>query len=99
MDFGNSGKSCGFILPLRKNMIPHSFAFIFFIFSTFINCHCEKLSLSLDVGNVHFILCINMYTMKKPLFCQKNAFTCESQLMGLCSITILHNASAHFIIT
>ena len=39
MDFGNSGKSCGFILPLRKNMITHSFTFNFFIFSTFINYH------------------------------------------------------------
>ena len=72
MDFGTSGKSCGFILPLRKNVITLSLLF-FFIFSTFINYHCEKLGLSLDVENFLFILCINMYTMKKPLFCQKNA--------------------------
>ena len=69
MGFGN----LLWILEIQVRVVD--LFYFFFIFSTFINYHCEKLGLSLDVENFLFILCINMYTMKKPLFCQKNAFT------------------------
>ena len=49
------------------------------IFFTIINDQCEKLKAGLRCRekvdlNFLFILCIYIFSMKKPVFCQKNAF-------------------------
>ena len=82
IDLGISPKiqSFRFVLPLRKNMITHSFTMSFLYFLLLVKNKSivglsqeveKKLTLIFSLFSVYIYF---FFSMKKPLFCRKNVF-------------------------